>query len=193
MRALEIGCGTGLFTAYFAATGADVIATDISSELLEVARDRLRGAANVEILHGRFEDLPLDGGFDAVVGSSVLHHLELQEALPRIFELLRSGGHLSFAEPNMLNPQIFLERKVPFVRERMHVSPDETAFVRWTFANQLRRWGFADVRLTPFDWLHPFTPRRAIGVVGAVGAALERLPLLREFAGSLVIHARKPV
>src|SRR5438270_13417090 len=34
MRALEIGCGTGLFTEWFARTGADIIAVDISPDLL---------------------------------------------------------------------------------------------------------------------------------------------------------------
>ena len=37
-RVLEIGCGTGLFTEMFAATGARIVAVDISPELLVKAR-----------------------------------------------------------------------------------------------------------------------------------------------------------
>src|SRR5207248_152965 len=37
-RALEIGCGTGLFTEIFASRGAEIVAVDISGELLDKAR-----------------------------------------------------------------------------------------------------------------------------------------------------------
>src|SRR5262249_48382227 len=39
-RALEVGCGTGLFTEVFAATGAEILAVDISPELVAQARRR---------------------------------------------------------------------------------------------------------------------------------------------------------
>src|SRR5262249_51180063 len=39
-RVLEVGCGTGLFTETFAATGAEILAVDISPELIEQARQR---------------------------------------------------------------------------------------------------------------------------------------------------------
>src|ERR1700676_2425705 len=39
-RVLEIGCGTGMFTEMFAASGATIIAVDISPELLKKARAR---------------------------------------------------------------------------------------------------------------------------------------------------------
>ena len=88
VRALEIGCGTGLFTEMFAQTGVELIALDISADLLEKARARGIPSDEVQFLEGRFEDSDIGGPFDAVVGSSILHHLDLETALPRIFELL---------------------------------------------------------------------------------------------------------
>jgi len=38
MTVLELGCGTGTFTQELARSGADVIAIDVSAELLEIAR-----------------------------------------------------------------------------------------------------------------------------------------------------------
>src|SRR5438270_13818829 len=38
MSVLEVGCGTGYFTRELARSGADVVAIDVSSELLEIAR-----------------------------------------------------------------------------------------------------------------------------------------------------------
>lgn len=192
VRALEIGCGTGLFTELFAQTGAHITAVDISPELLEQARRKQLPADRVAFVQARFEDCDQLDPFDAVVGSSVLHHLEVQESIEKIFTLLRPGGVLSFAEPNMLNPQAFLERKFHKLPMFSYVSPDETAFVRWTLTGLLERIGFVDVRITPHDWLHPATPRLLIGTVKALGSVLEWAPLIREFSGSHFIYGRRP-
>ena len=191
VRALEIGCGTGLFTSFFGETGADVLAIDISPDLLALAAERPNLSRRVRFRCARFEDL-VEGPFDAVIGSSVLHHLDIDDALDNILRLLKPGGWCSFAEPNMLNPQVFLERRVPALRRRLHVSPDETAFVRWPFARRLKRHGFEEIRITPFDWLHPFTPAPLIEPVLACARVLERSPGVREFSGSLAIRCRRP-
>jgi len=154
-RTLEIGCGTGLFTEWFAETGAEIVAVDISPDLLEIARERRLPSERVQFLEKRFEDCDVDGPFHAVLGSSVLHHLDVQVSLRRIFELLQPGGILSFAEPNMLNPQVALMKNVGWIKERLGESPDERAFVRWILYRQLRQAGFCDVKVRAFDWLHP--------------------------------------
>ena len=189
VRAIEIGCGTGLFTEMFAASGAHIIAVDLSPELLAVAR-QLR-LANVEFREQAFEECDVDGPFDAVIGSSVLHHLDLARAWPKILALLKPGGRLSVAEPNMLNPQVFCERR--FRRFFPYVSPDETAFVRGRLRRDLERAGFTSISIVPFDWLHPSTPAPLIPAVRRAGAVLERVWPVREFAGSLSIRATRPV
>jgi 2-polyprenyl-3-methyl-5-hydroxy-6-metoxy-1,4-benzoquinol methylase len=193
-RVLEIGCGTGNFTEMFARTGAQIVAVDISPELLEKARARDLPISQVQFLQQRFEDCDAIGPFDAVIGSSVLHHLDIQPALSKIFELLKPGGRLSFAEPNMLNPQVFLERKLSFFRPLFwYVSPDETAFVRWSLRARMMEAGFDNVEIKPLDWLHPLVPSTLISFVSKVEKHLEKTAILREFAGSLYIRARRPV
>jgi 2-polyprenyl-3-methyl-5-hydroxy-6-metoxy-1,4-benzoquinol methylase len=187
---LEIGCGTGMFTEMFAKTGARIVAVDISADLLKKARARNLPKETVSFLEKRFEECDVDGPFDAVVGSSILHHLELEIALQRIYELLKPGGVISFAEPNMLNPQIFVERK--FRRLFPYISLDETAFVRWTLIRNLQKAGYSNIEISPFDWLHPSVPQSLIGLVSAMGRTLEVIPFLREFAGSLYIRATRP-
>jgi 2-polyprenyl-3-methyl-5-hydroxy-6-metoxy-1,4-benzoquinol methylase len=189
VRALEIGCGTGLFTEMFVQTGADLLALDVSAELLERAIARHIPSDRVRFLEGRFEDFAVEGPFDAVIGSSVLHHLEVRVALTRIHALLRPGGRLCLAEPNLLNPQVFLERR--FRRWLPYVSPDEIAFVRWPLQRLLAVIGFTQVCITPFDWLHPATPCTLIPFVQQVGRWLEQLPILREVAGSLLIRCAR--
>lgn len=192
VRALEIGCGTGLFTEYFARSGAEIVALDISEELLASARQR-NLPERVSFVCSPFEALSADDPFDAVIGSSVLHHLDIVSALSHIQRLLKPGGVMSFAEPNMLNPQIMVQKNIPWIKARMGDSPDETAFFRWRLHTWMHTAGFEEIRIAPFDWLHPVTPAWLIPPIQALGRGLERTPLLREIAGSLHIFGRRPL
>jgi SAM-dependent methyltransferase len=205
-RVLELGCGTGVFTRQWAALGAALLAVDISVDLLlaGLAQERAapsphpldaagapgrpprRAAMDVEALGLRAES------FDAVMGVSVLHHVDLPHTLAEIRRVLRPGGRIAFSEPNMLNPQIALQKNIPFIKRLLGDTPHETAFTRWGLASHLRRHGFTDIRIAPFDFLHPLTPRRAIPLVSRIAAAAERAPILREIAGSLRITAIRP-
>ncbi len=174
----------------FAATGAHITAVDISPELLAKARLRNLPVDRVTFLEKRFEDCEIDGPFDAVIGSSILHHLDIDRSIERIKAMLKPGGRIGFAEPNMLNPQVYLERRFHYLPMFSYTSPDETAFVRWKLAAKLGSAGFHDIVLEPFDWLHPFTPKPLIGAVRSIGALLEAIPGARELSGSIAISAQ---
>jgi len=190
---LEIGCGTGMFTEMFSKTGVQIIGVDISRDLLEKARARNLPVKQVKFLEKRFEDCGTEEPFDAVIGSSILHHLDIISALNNIYKLLKPGGWLCFAEPNMLNPQVFLERKLKFIKPLFwYISPDETAFVRWQLSEVLQKTGFEEINIIPFDWLHPFTPPSVIPAVKRIGSWFEKLWVVRELSGSLIIWARRP-
>jgi 2-polyprenyl-3-methyl-5-hydroxy-6-metoxy-1,4-benzoquinol methylase len=187
-KVLEIGCGTGLFTEKFAQSGANIIAIDLSPDLLALARQR--NLPNVLFMEKSFEDCDLEGPFDAIIGSSVLHHLDLARTWSKILDLLRDGGRMSFAEPNILNPQVYCERR--FRSFFPHVSQDETAFLRTRLKRDLERAGFVSVDIQPFDWLHPATPQGFIPAVSRIGKILEATWPVREFAGSLRICSVRP-
>ena len=193
MSALEIGCGTGMFTEMFAKSGAKLTAIDISKDLITKARTRNLSPDRVLFLERRIEDYDSNDSFDAVIGSSVLHHLDIEIALKKIHSLLRPGGFFCFTEPNMLNPQVFIERKFRSILPCLwYVSEDETAIVRWKFHDLLIKTGFEKIKIIPFDWLHPSTPASLIRLINKLGKMLEHTPILREFAGSLYIHCKRP-
>ena len=191
-RVLEIGCGTGEYTRPLArGTVAAVVCVDVTPGL--VAHTREGAPRNVRAAAADVEALPFrSAAFDAVVGNAVLHHLRLERAVPELLRVLRPGGRFCFAEPNLLNPQVFLERTVPWIGRRLDNSPGETAFVRWRLRTALGRFGLVDVRVRPFDFLYPLTPTRLIGPVERLGRWLERTPVLSEVAGSLLVTARRP-
>lgn len=187
MCALELGCGTGEFTGDLARTGAAVVALDVSPDLLAVASGT---GTSAWFLLADATALPFgDASLDAVVGSSILHHLELGPAVAEMRRVLRPGRRACFTEPNLLNPQIAVQKSVPAIKRWAGDSPDETAFFRWSLARAFRAAGFDLVRVEPFDFVHPAIPARLVGIAARAGGALERIPLLREIAGSLFVEA----
>ncbi len=191
-RALELGCGTGVFLERTARSGALIHGVDLSEDLLAQAHRKVGGLPNVRLCRGNVEALPFrDGTFDAVYGSSILHHLQLDAALGEALRVLRVGGRLVCAEPNALNPQLLMLFHVRSLRRRFGVSPDELAFSRFRARGALQRAGFAGIRVEPYDFLHPSTPAFCVGALDRASRLLERVPLVREIAGSLLLRAHR--
>jgi 2-polyprenyl-3-methyl-5-hydroxy-6-metoxy-1,4-benzoquinol methylase len=189
--ALELGCGTGVFTERVARSGATIHGIDASGELLATARRRACAGGRVYFNRGDVTRMPFAGEmFDVVYGSSILHHVDLEAALRETQRVLKPGGRAVFAEPNLFNPQIAFAY---FVGPRgfFGLSPDEMAFSRFRARSVFRRVGFRDVHVDPVDFLHPQLPEPLIAIVSRLGPILERTPVVREIAGSLLIRARK--
>lgn len=189
MRVLELGCGTGYYTRELLLTGATICAIDISPDLLQLARAGI-SSERVSFVEANAYAMDFaDACFDTVVGSSVLHHLDIDKALPELFRVVRPGGLIAFTEPNMLNPQIMLQKNIPWIKARLGDSPDETAFFAGQLQRALARQGFTDIRIEPFDFLHPAIPAVAVPVCERIGHWLEATPGVRAIAGSLFIRA----
>ncbi len=92
----DLGCGTGSSAAALAPFVARVIAVDESPAMLEAARRRLAGSANVELRPGSLEALPVgDGELDAAILGLVLHHVaDPPAALAEAARALAPGGRL---------------------------------------------------------------------------------------------------
>lgn len=185
---LEVGCGTGNFTQGLAKSKANIVAVDLSPELLYLAKGKY--FANVQYEVADIENLPFrDSSFDAVVGNSVIHHCNLDLALKELKRVLKKGGKVIFSEPNMLNIHIFLQKNIKFLKKMAGDSPEETAFFRWNLKKTFVSVGYTDVIIKPFDFLHPMTPIPFIDTVNKLGLILEKMPIIREIAGSLIISA----
>lgn len=111
-RLLDLGCGAGESSVYFALQGAEVSAVDISPEMVAVAgRLAQRHGATIEARTAVGESLPYpDGSFDLVFGNGVLHHVDLIPALREVRRVLKPGGKAAFIEPLKHNPVIGLYR-----------------------------------------------------------------------------------
>lgn len=93
---VEIGCGTATTALRLAPMVRRVIATDISSEMVRIGRDKAmaQGIANVENRQATSADPYLTTGqHDVVTAFSLLHLLDdLERTLADIHAMLRPGG-----------------------------------------------------------------------------------------------------
>jgi len=193
-RVLEIGCGTGLFAHELSQGKFTTFSIDVSIDLARRAKERCSASPSICFsLQNAYDAALKPGTIGVIVGMSVLHHLDIDKALGEFRRLLVPGGLLLFSEPNMLNPVIMVQKNVPWVKRRAGDSPDETAFLRWSLSRKLRRAGFDVEAVEPFDFLHPSTPEPLVRVVDRLSRFLERMPGVREIAGSLFVVARKRV
>ncbi|MDE7004367.1 MAG: class I SAM-dependent methyltransferase [Oscillospiraceae bacterium] len=98
-QVLDLGCGYGWHCGYAAAHGAaDVLGTDISQKMLDVARERNPGPS-IEYRQAAMEDLRFsDGSFDVVLSSLAFHYVEDFGPLVRnINRWLAPGGSFVFS------------------------------------------------------------------------------------------------
>jgi 2-polyprenyl-3-methyl-5-hydroxy-6-metoxy-1,4-benzoquinol methylase len=111
---LDVGCGLGEASVYFALLGADVTATDISPGMCDTAR-RLAAANNVTLsTHvSAAEDLGLaaDVKFDVIYTGNTLHHVDLAATMPRLLKHLKPGGTFVSWDPVAYNPVINIYRR----------------------------------------------------------------------------------
>ena len=188
-KVLEIGCGTGVFTRLFCQNGIKPIAVDISHDLLRKAKDK---NPDVFFIQADAENLPFkENVFDCVLGVSILHHLNINSALKCIRAVLVDGGSMAFSEPNMANPQIFLQKRIRWLKKILNDTPSETAFFRWELKKTLEQNGFSQIYIYPFEFLHPLTPVPFICFIKKLERWLERAPIFKEIAGSLLIYSKK--
>jgi SAM-dependent methyltransferase len=112
---LLYGCGPGHEAERFVAGGArSIVGIDISDVEIERARQAAaqRGYADrVEFFTGDAHATPFtDDAFDLIVGTAILHHLDLDRALHEIRRILRPGGRAVFLEPLAHNPLLRIGR-----------------------------------------------------------------------------------
>jgi SAM-dependent methyltransferase len=196
---LEYGAGTGGPGFDLARRGVDVTGIDISPVAVELANEAVAADPDLDpatcryvVMDAERLDAP-DASFDAVFGSGILHHLDLDASFAEIARVLRPDGVGVFFEPLGHNPAINLYRRLtPSMR-----SPDEHPLVAGDLAGASRWFGDVEVSyhvLSTFAAL-PLRGRdryqRTIGQLDRFDAALfRRAPALGRYAWIAVIRLR---
>ncbi len=145
-RVLEFGCGTGSTAIIHAPYVTHILATDISSEMLAIAKQKVResGITNVSFQEGTLDSLELEPeSFDAILGLNILHLLEdVEGTLVRTRELLKPGG--IFVSSTALVAEIKLHWRllIPLMQS-LGFAPYVNRFTKSELTTLLNRLGFA--------------------------------------------------
>ena len=131
MVALDAGCGTGRHAATLAEIGYDVIGTDLTPAMLEIAHAKV---PNADFRHGAFESLPVDDDSVDLVTSAlaVCHAVDLDVVFAEFARVLKPGGRVVISDPHptsgQLGGQAFFSADdsfdLPWVRNRAHLVSD---------------------------------------------------------------------
>lgn len=128
-RVLEVGCGCGTESLWFAMSGASVVGIDVNGRRIPVARERakyVREVLGVEVDASFIKESIFDfqdaAGFDVIWMEPAFHHIEPRSVLPMaLSRLVRSNGHVVISEANGWNPllqlALFRQRGFQTVRE----------------------------------------------------------------------------
>jgi SAM-dependent methyltransferase len=98
-RVLEIGAGTGIFTIDIARNCREVLAVDLSRNMLAVLAEKAHaeGLANIRAIAGDIETMPLEGDFSAVCAFLSFEYMsDLPALFNRLADHMPPGAHLYF-------------------------------------------------------------------------------------------------
>jgi cyclopropane fatty-acyl-phospholipid synthase-like methyltransferase len=184
-QVVDFGSGSGRLSIPLAKAGYSVLAVDVSERSLDVlvAISRDLGLQAIQTA----TTFPSRGRFPAIVGADVLHHVNLDEYLPRIHDLLSERGKVVFSEPGALNPAWYVYRALFHdLRVERRILACNLRGLRRTF----ERHAFRDVRITGIGVL-PRPLFRASATACRWHDMAGNWPLLRWFAYRYLIEAWK--
>lgn len=145
MHVLEVGCGTGSTAILHAPHVAQLLATDISANMLAIAEQKARaeGLENIRFVQCAVEDVPVaDDSQDIVLALSVLHLLPNWPAAIRdLYAKLKPGG-LLISSTACIGDMSWPMRLLPPVMKLLPGLPSVQAFSAGVLTEAMRDCGF---------------------------------------------------
>ncbi|MCI9173909.1 MAG: class I SAM-dependent methyltransferase [Lachnospiraceae bacterium] len=126
-NALELGCYQGAFTERIAGMFDEVTCVEASSDAVRIARERLKGIANVRFVTSVFEKAKLDQEYENIFLTHVLEHIDNRVGLLQKIgqEWLTETGRLFVACPNANAPSRQIAVKMGIISSNAAVTEAE--------------------------------------------------------------------
>jgi len=177
MKVVEIGCGTGGTSIHHAPHVQHILATDISSKMLDIAKENAKTAGIpstgpeqvLEFRQASVDQLELpDQSQDVVLALSILHLLPNRpHAIAKVFKWLKPGGVfitsticIADTMENSLIKGFLLRRVLPFASWCGIIPEIDTGLTKAQLSREMKQAGF-DI---DYEWQPK--PEAAVFLVG---------------------------
>ncbi len=134
-----------------------------------------------------------DRRFDFIVGWNLLTEENCASFLQEAKRLLHPGGQILLFDWNPWNPFYILRRT--FARLFSFLGTGRSAgrpINRIDLFTILSEVGYVGIKILPYDFVFPSTPRFLLWPMQNLSLIFENFPYFRNFAGSLYLNAQKP-
>jgi 2-polyprenyl-3-methyl-5-hydroxy-6-metoxy-1,4-benzoquinol methylase len=167
-RVLEVGCGCGTESLWFAILGGDVTAIDVTASRLKVAearaswlRSQMSASLSVQFKQESFIEYEPEAPYDVIWLEQAFHHLEPRSKVyERLFDMLSEDGVLVICETNAWNVAAQIEmfrlrgfrthRTFVDVQGGVHPYGDERIVAPMFLRKGLRNVGFESVEVRSY-------------------------------------------
>lgn len=192
-RILEVGCNLGQQTFVLGTMGYSVTGIDLSANAIEKAAMRARhyGLDRVAFEVGDAEDIQghQNGEFDAVFSFSTFRYVpDRAKALAECFRLVKKGGPVVVDFPNKYCPWFSLLKPAVLLKAHIH---DHLFTVR-EVVTMMERAGFRHIEPRVFLFAYKELPDRILPLMKLADIVLERMPIIRNMAGIIMVKGEKP-
>ena len=182
---IDFGAGSGRVTIPLLRKKISVLAIDVSDKSLKNLQNI---AEELHLIRPNItRSIPKDRTFSAIVGADILHHVKLDEYLPKFYKTLKKGGVAIFSEPCAFNLSWYAY--LPFASS-WEVEKGMTQCTYFNLEKKFKEHGFSKVKIKGFGLLP--TPlfmwsKRLCKINDALGD----LPFLKLFSYRYIIEAKK--
>ena len=195
-KVLEYGCGSGSQSLQWLELDAKLIGIDISSKGIEKAKEKIsKTNYNAEYYIMDAEKTKFnDNVFDLVIGTGIIHHLNILNSYKEISRILNDDGHAIFIEPLGHNPLINLYRKLTPEMRTKDEHPLKINDIK------LMEQYFHDVHIEYYSLFVLFAVpirklwffKKIYNILKIVDEIVLRFPFIRRYAWTILVHAHRP-
>jgi ubiquinone/menaquinone biosynthesis C-methylase UbiE/uncharacterized protein YbaR (Trm112 family) len=196
---LDLGCGTGRCAIPLSKAGKRVFATDISMGMIKVAlkkADEL-GINNVTYFLADAEELPIKPNiFSTIICFGVMHHVNNPETIiSSAANLLRSGGVFYALENNNSSLRAVFDFLMKYRKLWDEEAGSSPLFNKSDLEIMIKKYGMkVKIKTSTFLPPHIFNLmgfKASKILLSLTDAILQRIPVIENFGGQLVIRAEK--
>lgn len=199
-QVLDYCCGDGTTSIWLAEEGFQVTGIDISDVSIEncrkfAAERELSESTTFQVMDAEAMEFE-DDTFDVIVCQGVLHHLDLEQAMPELARVLKPDGEIICIEALAYNPLIQLYReRTPHLRtdwETEHIlSLESLDLARRYFGDVgVRFFHLASLAAVPLRNTPLFEP--VLSILELVDSLILRLPAVQTQAWQMVFTLGRP-